>query len=94
MRHATGRRGLTGRQGRGVADLLRRGAGFDHAFLDRLSIVGRTLAMIVVRKLRGGSARIRVRTVSEALRRSSALILAARLRSNSTSSLPLAGNRA
>ena len=49
--------------------------------------------MIVVRKLRGGSARMRDSTVSDALR-SSGPNLAARLMSNSTSSLPLAGRSA
>ena len=57
------------------------------------SLCGPTLVTIVVAKLRGGSGSSRVSTVS-ALARSSGPKRALRFRSNSTSSLPLAGSLA
>src|SRR4030095_14096979 len=56
-------------------------------------VSGPALVMIVVRKLRGGVARMFVSVVSAALR-SSGLSLAARFRSNRTSSLPFGGSNA
>ena len=85
-----GQREDAGRKGQPQrALLLGRPAGLDHALHD-LAALSPALVMIVVRKRRGGGGSSRASTPSDA-ERSSGPSLASRLRSNSTSSLPLAG---